>query len=278
MPKSKKRAQRDGSVASEIDNSAERHTRAEPSTDKAEEFAQLLVYALSNAEVARKLKVALGVCEQLDSIQQELEALRKAMKVKDDAILELKKEVVTLRSEHDDLEQYTRRNSIRLTGLTETKDENVYDTVMAVLNEEMGVSPPISADEIDRIHRVGKPDQTQRRSILIKFATYRSKKRVVVNRRYLNPLKRAERDRAQTPGNHSSDDNRRATTAPTDRRLYINDDLTKYRQQLLYRCSQEKKANKIADCWSTDGTILVKTIKHKIAVVRNATELEHMCV
>ena len=107
--------------------------------------------------------------------------------------------MVTLRSEHDDLEQYTRRNSIRLTGLTETKDKNVYDTVMAVLNEEMGVSPPISADEIDRIHRVGKPDQTQRRSILIKFATYRSKKRVVVNRRYLNPLKRAERDRAQTP-------------------------------------------------------------------------------
>ena len=136
----------------------------------------------------------------------------------------------------------------------------------------------ISADEIDRIHRVGKPDQTQRRSILIKFATYRSKKRVVVNRRYLNPLKRAERDRAQTPGNHCSDDNRRATTAPTDRRLYINDDLTKYRQQLLYRCRQEKKANKIADCWSTDGTILVKTINHKIAVVRNATELEHMCV
>ena len=70
MPKSKKRAQRDGSVASEIDNSAERHARAEPSTDKAEEFAQLLVYALSNAEVTRKLKVALGVCEQLDSIQQ----------------------------------------------------------------------------------------------------------------------------------------------------------------------------------------------------------------
>ena len=99
------------------------------------------------------------MCEQLDSIQQELEALRKAMKVKDDAIVELKKEVVTLRSEHDDLEQYTRRNSIRLTGLTETKDENVYDTVMAVLNEEMGVSPSISADEIDRIHRVGKPDQ-----------------------------------------------------------------------------------------------------------------------
>ena len=68
----------------------------------------------------------------------------------------------------------TLRNSVRLTGLTETTYENVYDTVMTVFNEEMVVCPPITADEIDRIHRVGKPDQTQRRSILIKFATYRS--------------------------------------------------------------------------------------------------------
>ena len=100
----------------------------------------------------------------------------------------------------------------------------------------------------------------------------------MINRRYLNPLKRAESDRVQTPGNISSDDNRRAKTTPTDRRLYVNDDLTKSRQQLLYRCRQENKSNKIADCWSTDGTILIKTLDHKIAAVRNATELERMCV
>ena len=149
---------------------------------------------------------------------------------------------------------------------------------MAVFNEEMGVCPPITADEIDRIHRVGKPDPTQRRSILIKFATYRSKKRVVINRRYLNTQKRAERNRAQTPsdtGNINSD-NRRATTTPTDRRLYLNDDLTKSTQQLPYRCRQEKESNKTAGCWSTDGTTLIKTLDHIIAAVRNATNPQ-MC-
>ena len=136
-PKSKRRAQRDGSVVSEIDNSAE------PPTNKAaEEFAQLLVYALSNAEVTRKLKEALGVAEQLAGLQTELEAMRKATRVRDDVIVELKKGVVTLRTQHDHLEQYTRRNSVRLTGLTETTDDNVYDTVMTVFNEEMGVCPP----------------------------------------------------------------------------------------------------------------------------------------
>ena len=116
------------------------------------------MYALSNAEVTRKLKEALGVAEQLAGLQQDLEAMRNALRVRDDVIVELKKEVLTLRTQHDDLEQYTRRNSVRLTGLTETTYENVYDTAMTVFNEEMGVCPPITADEIDRIHRVGKPD------------------------------------------------------------------------------------------------------------------------
>ena len=266
--KSKRRAQRDGSV----DDSPE-------PTNKAEEFAELLIYALGNAEVTKKLREALGLKEQLENLQAEIEALRKAVRARDEAMVNLKKEMVTLHTEHDELEQYTQRNSIRLTGLTEATNENVYDIVMTIFNEEMGVSPPISPQEIDRIHRVGKPDPTKKRSILIKFATYRSKKRVVTNRRFLNPMKRAERDRAHDTGNTSNDNNLRATTTttPTDRRLYINDDLTIRRQELLYRCRQMKKSKKIADCWSTDGTILIKTIDNKIYPVRNATELEQMC-
>ena len=90
-------------------------------------------------------------------------------------MVNLKKEMVTLHAEHDELEQYTRRNSVRLTGLIEATNENVYDIVMTIF-KEMGVSPPISPQEIDRIHRVGKPDPRKKRSILIKFATYSSTK------------------------------------------------------------------------------------------------------
>ena len=64
-------------------------------------------------------------------------------------MVNLKKEMVTLHAEHDELEQYTRRNSVRL---TEATNENVYDIAMTIFNEEMGVSPPISPQEIDRIH------------------------------------------------------------------------------------------------------------------------------
>ena len=96
--KSKSCTQRDGNV--DIDS-------AEP-TNKAEEFAELLIYAFGNADVTRKLGEALGVNEQLANLQGELEALRKDVRVRDEATVNLKKEMVTL---HDELEQYTRRNS-----------------------------------------------------------------------------------------------------------------------------------------------------------------------
>ena len=46
--------------------------------------------------------------------------------------------------------------------------------------------------------------------------------------------------------------------------LYLNDDLTRSRAQLLYECRQAKKKELIADCWSYDGSIIVKTITNKM--------------
>ena len=65
--------------------------------------------------------------EQLENLQAEIEALRKAVRVRDETMVNLEKEMVTVHAEHDELEQYTRRNSVRLTVLTEATHENVYD-------------------------------------------------------------------------------------------------------------------------------------------------------
>ena len=46
-------------------------------------------------------------------------------------------------------------------------------------------------------------------------------------------------------------------------RLYLNDDLTRSRSQLLYECCQAKKKQLISDCWSYDGSIIVKTLTKK---------------
>ena len=47
-------------------------------------------------------------------------------------------------------------------------------------------------------------------------------------------------------------------------RLYSNDDLTRSRSELLFECRQAQKKQLIADCWSYDCSIIVKTITHTI--------------
>ena len=262
-------------------------TRHESETDnKAEEFAQLLLYALKNEDIARGFRNALGLQEQLADIHREVTNLRDIVRKKDHDIETLKKEVHGLQLQQDEMEQYSRRNSVRLSGLPERQNENVVELVMKVINVEMAVTPPVMIKEIDRMHRVGKPEVGRDRPILIKFATYRSRRRVIVNRRNLNPLKRT--DRRQTlgdmlPPGAAADPQlpgRVAVPLQPDRRhhLFMNDDLTKTRAQLLYRCRVQKKDTKIADCWSSDGTILVKTLDHKITAVKSEADLASVCM
>ena len=66
-----------------------------------------------------------------------------------------------LRTQQEELDQYLPRNSVRLTGLPETPDENIYATVMEVFNDATRVTPPLTAVDIDRIYIAGKPDRQQ---------------------------------------------------------------------------------------------------------------------
>ena len=116
---------------------------------------------------------------------------------------------------------------MRLSGLTEEADEDVVKGVLVTLNNVMCITPPIDISEIDRMHRVGKPEANKSRPVLIKFATYRSKRRVSERRRFLNHAKRTEarqtlRDMIGPQTEHDT----RADTIERQDRLYLNDDLT----------------------------------------------------
>jgi hypothetical protein len=159
-----------------------------------EEFTRAFLVALKCKEVQESLS---NVVTQ--GLKNEIVVLRGELKKRDVSIGQLKTQVQELREENDRLEQYTRRNSIRITNVPEKKNEDVTKTVLDLINN-LPLSPPLNLSEIDRLHRVGKPptptttppaeasstqEQTpsktkkRPRAILIKFATYRSRKRVM---------------------------------------------------------------------------------------------------
>ena len=54
---------------------------------------------------------------------------------------------------NDDLEQYTRRSCLRISGIPETQNEDTTHHVLILAGE---VGADISIDDIDRSHRVGR--------------------------------------------------------------------------------------------------------------------------
>ena len=255
-------------------------TDADPigvTTEKAEEFVQLFLHALGNKDIAIKLRAAMGVSQQLAGLQQEVHALRTELASKDARIETLQKKVDAIELQQDELEQYSRRNSVRLSGLNEEADEDVVKGVLVTLNNVMGITPPIDISEIDRLHRVGKPEANRTRPVLIKFATYRSKRRVLEKRRFLNPAKRTEARQSLRDvmiGPETEDEAKANHIEKQGSRLFLNDDLTRSRAQLLYECRQAKKKQLITDCWSYDGSIIVKTLTNKILSIKTSSDLK----
>ena len=49
---------------------------------------------------------------------------------------------------------------------------------------------------------------------------------------------------------------------------------TRKRSNLLWKTRCLKRDKKIQDCWSSDGTILVKTNEHKIISIRNMVDVD----
>ncbi|ELU11221.1 hypothetical protein CAPTEDRAFT_212845 [Capitella teleta] len=122
-------------------------------SNKIDAFAKALGLALKDPQVRSSLGDIVG-----ESVRQEIIALRAELKRKDATIDDLRRRVVTLETSNDSLEQYQRRNSLRIAGFPEDENEDILTRTLELMNTTMSVEPAITAHDVDRIHRVGKKD------------------------------------------------------------------------------------------------------------------------
>ncbi|ELU16487.1 hypothetical protein CAPTEDRAFT_217787 [Capitella teleta] len=119
-----------------------------------------------------------------ESLRNEVVMLRAELRELDQRIYQLEEKLQSAESDTDSLEQYTRRNSLRIAGIREETGEDPTEKVMELVNSTLKLNPPLDITEVDRIHRVGKPasatnQRNNPRAILVKLATYRSRKRIM---------------------------------------------------------------------------------------------------
>ena len=139
---------------------------------------------------------------------------------KDAQIWDLQVRVVSLEERCDELEQYSRRNTVRIRGLAnEGTDGLVKDLAARKLEVEIGNSYVV------RSHRVGKRpvDRLKPRDIIVRFTTHNLKTSVMRNARKLKQTN-----------------------------LFINEIMTKSRATIAWEARTLKRERKILDTWGQD--------------------------
>ena len=128
----------------------------------------------------------------------------------------------------------------------------------------MAVVPPITTEDVDRVHRVGRrtspsgsanpaTDESNHhrshasRQILIKFSSYRSRQRVILKR---NSLRGSS--------------------------IFLNENLTRSRNTLFFKARQLKSKGYISDVWTHDGAIIFKDNDRKIHAAHSLGKAEEI--
>ena len=182
---------------------------------------------------------------------------------KEKEIRELKEEVAaqkTLIEEQNgrlaELEQYSRRNCLNFTGIPENKDEN---TVQLAVDLAKMANVKIDRTDIDRAHRIGKPRTATQgqasappRTLVVKYVSYLKREAIWFGRRELKGAK---------PPRGSS------MTEESMKEVFVQENLTKKNQEIMYLARQLKRAGNLWAVWS-DGCVLKVKRSQQSATVR----------
>ncbi len=156
-------------------------------------------------------------------------------------------EIEKLKSHFDTTDQKQRETRVRVTGVDEENEENLQKKVVKIAKNKLGMK--IKEEDLQEVYRAGKKKTNKTRDIVIQF-TKKCTRDV-----YLQHRKKIPR------------------TPDPKARMYINEDLTEYRQKLLFDARQVAKNGKIKGAWSQHGNIMILKKEGGPTTVRDYNEL-----
>lgn len=258
------------------------------------DFIKFMKAALADESITTCLREALCIHklneevielkESLNFAYAEIKDLKENLENTKTELNSLKKFEDSINSaELEELEQYSRRNNVRISGIPEQPGEITDEIVVSLCNEAMKMTPPIEVAEIDRSHRVGKQSNKSIRPILVKFVSYRTKARVVKMKKTLKnvrPLPSAWCKEDAFPaldvvnGADEPESGSVNSTVPVKDRIYINDDLTKSRANIAKECRKALNSDNIQETWTHDGKVFIKNSKDELINIKTLHDLE----
>ena len=224
----------------------------------AKHFALCLTAALKLPDIQKLMKQITHPSREefADMISSELHKQLKPYKdellAKDREIKELKETISVLDRKLDDLEQHGRRDSLRIAGIPEKEEHDDTDAAVLDICQAIKVDPPVQPTDIAVSHRRGRPSEGRTRQVIVKFATRNVRERVYSAKKELKNVREDE----------------------NMKRIYINEDLTKFRANLARDARALRNSGVINDTWTQYGKIIVKDKQNRISVIHDQSELQ----
>ena len=168
------------------------------------------VHAAINQSIDHdKLNVNISI-----EVSKHIKILDDKIKWQGQEIRDLKAQNLELQIRCTELEQYSRKNTLKIEGIQESPDDNPFDTVLDVCHK-LKLHPPIELTDIYNFPRVGiAPTDGRPRAMIVKFSSYCARKRVYDTRPPLTDHnKRLRRARSNDVFYHAT--NSEAAEQPT---------------------------------------------------------------
>ena len=191
--------------------------------------------AKSNSEVEKLKSDFTKQNQYVASLELELDREKKAAKQHRSDIQELQESL-------DELEQYSRKNSVEIHGIPEDIGIST-DEVVCKVAAAVGVQ--IEEDDIEISHRLHRKKGIK--PIIAKFANHKDKAKLYKARVQLRNV-----TLSTVFPNYSA-------TGPSGQRIFINENLTRYQNEMMKLAIEKRKDGKILSAWSLDGKIFIKT-------------------
>jgi hypothetical protein len=183
---------------------------------------------------------------RMDAAEQQVTGLRKE-------VAQLSADKSKLQQQVAELQQYSRRNNLRIinddwvepeepVGPVEPrkKQRENTDALVLELAAKMGIA--LQPTDISRSHRVGKREDGKVRPIIVAFTSYNARQRMMAGRKNLR-------------------------TNSLLKEVYINEELTGENNRLARQARKLRAEGRIAETFTRDGRVYAKRFAKEIPVV-----------
>ena len=169
-----------------------------------------------------------------DELKLELKATKQRVKEQEEEIYELHEDM-------DTLEQYTRKNSLEFEGIP----ENICNDEDAVLKIAEILNVSVKREDIDICHRIKRKKS---RPIIARFVSHKVKRALYKQRVQLKNISFSQLFPSAS-----------AAARASSNRIFINENLTAYRRNLVRMANERKNDGLLKGVWTIDGKLFVKT-------------------